>query len=304
MKDNYFIRNLETGKLELHFDKATYQELPQELKNKIKNYFLWSRNASAWVSKGKFGGYCDIIAQELGLADKGKTGERLAFAEQMERKVERAENRAEKMEEKADKALGKCEQLQSEHKRNCQDHAYVFQPGMGGTFDRYRERVFNRYAKGFEEYRKSQHYSNQAATASRTASQEKLRNPAFLDRRIKENEKEIREIERRIKTTTTPEYIQEYGEKHDLNAYWDMLGRHYEEAMDKLNFYRAKMDEIGGAVFSKDNIKVGSIVKIRGSWCKVDRANPTTVSITIIAGGAAGFKLKYPYAEIKEVKTN
>ncbi len=305
MENNYFIRNRETGKLELHFDKATYQGLGRELKEKIKSYFLFSRNAGAWVSKGKFDGYFpQAIAKEIGLTDAGETGERLSFAEQQEAKVERAENRAERMETRAKKAISKAEGLQAEHNRNCQDHAYVFQPGMGGAFDRYRERVANRYGKGFEEYRKSEHYTRQAETARRTASQAKLQNPAFLDRRIKENEAEIREINRIVERINAAGYLENHVKSgypaDSLEKYEVKLGERFEEVSDKLNYYRTCLDEIGGAAFSKGNVSKGDLVKIRGNFCLVQRANPSTVNILIINGGAQGMELKYPYAEIKK----
>jgi len=307
MKNNYFIRNRETGKMELHFDKATYQGLDRELKGKVKGYFLFSRYAGAWVSKGKFDGYFpQAIAKEIGLTDAGETGERLSFAEQQEQKVERAEARAERCEARADKAIDRAEGLQAEFNRNRQDHAYIFQPGMGGSFDRYRERVQARYDKGFEEYRKSEHYRHQAENAQRTASQAKLRNPAFLDRRIKENEAEIREINRIVKRINAPGYLENHikaGYPADsLEKYEKKLGERFEEVSDKLNFYRACLDEIGGAAFSKANVNKGDVVKIRGTWRQIERTNPNTVSVINVDGPCAGWKMKYPYAEIKEVR--
>jgi hypothetical protein len=303
MENNYFIRNLETGKLELHFDKSTYQDLDRELKQKVKNYFLWSRYAGAWVSKGKFDGYWPLaIAQELGLEDGKAEGERLSFAEQQDRKVKRAEAREERYEAQADKAEAKGTRLQAEHKRNCQDHAYVFQPGMGGAFDRYRERVANRYGKGFEEYRKSQHYRNMAATAARTASQAKLTRPDFLDRRITEAETELRELTRRMDRINSPEYLAEHGDNPDLAPYAERLEQRFEEVADKLNFYKAKLEGIGGIAYTPENIKPGAVVKIRRSWCKVVRANPKTVSVVIVDGPCVGWKFKYPYAEIQELR--
>ena len=38
--NDYFIVNLETGKLELHFDKATYDGLTDAQKSDIKSNFL------------------------------------------------------------------------------------------------------------------------------------------------------------------------------------------------------------------------------------------------------------------------
>ena len=79
---NYFILNLETGKLELHFEKAAYMALSAAQKNEIKNKFLWGRNSGCWISRAKEPNLAWAIrcAEKLGLQDAGKTGERLSFA--------------------------------------------------------------------------------------------------------------------------------------------------------------------------------------------------------------------------------
>ena len=93
-----YIMNKETGKLELHFDKADYMDLSEELKKEIKSNFLFSRKAGAWVSRAKFPNLwrAEQVAKKLGLENGGKVGETLSFREQMERKAERAEARAER----------------------------------------------------------------------------------------------------------------------------------------------------------------------------------------------------------------
>jgi hypothetical protein len=50
---DYFIVNKETGKLELHFDKATYQALDDDAKAEIKSNFLWGRRSGCWISRCK-----------------------------------------------------------------------------------------------------------------------------------------------------------------------------------------------------------------------------------------------------------
>jgi len=48
-----YIMNMETQKLELHFEKADYMALSEELKKEIKSNFLFSRKAGAWISRTK-----------------------------------------------------------------------------------------------------------------------------------------------------------------------------------------------------------------------------------------------------------
>lgn len=98
---NYFIRNRDTDKLELHFDKATYKGLSSEQRTLVKNYFLFSRQAEAWVSKAKiFGGitgahYAEKIATDLGFTDAGETGERKTALQQVVATNEKADRRKE-----------------------------------------------------------------------------------------------------------------------------------------------------------------------------------------------------------------
>ena len=91
-------RNLETGKLELHFDKSEYMALSADQKSEIKSAFLFSRYNSAWVSRCKFPNLyrAERIAEKIGLEKTDATGEKLTFEEQQERKAERAERRAER----------------------------------------------------------------------------------------------------------------------------------------------------------------------------------------------------------------
>ena len=74
--ESYYVRNRETGKLELHFDKADYDGLADEQKREIKGAFLWGRRSGCWISRCKEPNLwrAEQIAKALGLADAGKTG--------------------------------------------------------------------------------------------------------------------------------------------------------------------------------------------------------------------------------------
>ena len=84
-----YILNRETGKIELRFEKEDYMAMSNEQKAMLKRGFLWSRHAGAWVSRAKEPNLYTPkrIAKELGFEDGGKTGERLSFVEQLERKA-------------------------------------------------------------------------------------------------------------------------------------------------------------------------------------------------------------------------
>jgi hypothetical protein len=201
-----YIFNLETTKIELHFDKAGYDALTDEQKRELKSAFLWSRSGKCWVSRAKEPNLWrpKRIAEKLGFMEERREGERLTYAEQLERQAERAENRAERYDGYAANAEGRAEQLQKPISGMRGDIAFFTQPNInssaGRAFTRRREKMFDQYNRGFEEYRKSDYFKDRALTARETASQVQFDNPAYLDRRIKECKKEIRSREKNIIT--------------------------------------------------------------------------------------------------------
>ena len=179
--------NRETEKLELHFDKADYQSLPAEDKAAIKSCFLWSRTASAWVSRAKWPHTyaAEKLAERLGFDKPEKEGDRLTFAEKVEREADRAEARADRMDARADRAEKTAEALQKPMNDHHGDIAFFTQPNIntsaGRAFTRYRNRVYEQFDRGIEEYRKSEYYRQRAETARETA-REELRREA-MDRK-------------------------------------------------------------------------------------------------------------------------
>lgn len=280
---DYFIVNKETGKLELHFDKSTYQALDDDAKAEIKSNFLWGRRSGCWISRCKEPNLYSArrVAQKYGLTDAGKTGERLSFAEQMERKAERAERRAERYDARSEAAEKRGEALQKPINDMHGDIAFFTQPNIntsaGRAFTRRREKMFAAFDRGFEEFRKSAYWQGRAETARATASQKELQNRGFVQRRIAERESSIRKVKKGIEeyegfldaldrgetprdhhgweVKLTPEQVQE-----QIEAWLDRL----EALLDELGFYQGCMDSLGGVKFNSDNIKVGYHVRYRG----------------------------------------
>lgn len=314
--ENYYILNLETGKIELHFEKSYYAALSEEDKSSIKSCFLWGRRSSCWISRTKEPNNTRAIriAEKIGIANAGKTGERLSFAEQMERKAERAERRAERYEEHAEAAEKRGEQLQKPLNDMNGDIAFFTQPNIntsaGRAFTNRRNKMFAAFEHGFDEFKKSEYWRERAKTAQATADRKELQDPGFVMRRIKEREADIRALKRNIdeqenmlkaieagaepvdrhgwKVNTTPEKIQKSLE------YWlDRL----EIKLDELGFYQTCLDNAGGVRFSRENIKIGDIVKIWHRWIgEVISAGPKNITIN-----SNGFELTYSYAEIESV---
>lgn len=328
--DNYFIENMETGKIELHFEKSAYMELSEEQKREIKSNFLFSKYSSAWVSRCKFPNTfrAKELVKKLGLADGGKTGETLSFEEQQQIKASKAERRADRMEYRAEKAQERGETLQKPINDMHGDIAFFTQPNIntsaGRAFTHRREKMWAAWESGFNEFKKSEYYKERAEQARQTAQQTRPTDKGFIQRRIDEAEKTIRSQKKNIKeyediltriengeTVTawngkpyTAEKLTEYIEHHN---------RILDDAMSKTIYYYDCMEEVGGLKYSKSNIKKGDIVNI-GRWkVKVESTGTKNISGVIlhddltpcILNEQTGYAMrtKANYAEIKELVT-
>lgn len=315
----YYVMNRETQKLELHFSKEEYMELPEELKKGVRSNFLFSKKSGSWVSRAKFPNLwrAEAVVEKLGLEDGGKVGENLTFAEQMERKAERAEKRAERYEHKADMAVQKGEILQKPIKDMHGDIAFFTQPNInssaGRVFTRRREKMFSAWERGFEEFKKSEYYAERAETARQTAEQTRPTDKGFIDRRIKDAEKTIRAQKKnlqsyyeKLKRIEQGEEIQRYGggtiTAETVKGWIETAEQIIENAISKSIYYHECLEAVGGVVFSQENIKTGYIVDLdRWGRCKVMGTGKVNISYEIMDGGAAGMGGKAAYAEIKSI---
>ncbi|OCZ51372.1 DUF3560 domain-containing protein [Dehalobacter sp. TeCB1] len=314
-----YILNQETQKFELHFDKAEYMALSESQKKEIKSNFLWSRTAGAWVSRSIHHHYRAVqIAEKLGLENGGKEGQRLSYAEELERKQERAEARAERFETYSENAEKRGKVMTSALDPYRGDIAFFTQPIIAGhsgsqAFARQRERLYARVHKGFEEYRKSEYFADRAATARATADASQLKKPIYLHNRIKEQNALIKKLEGYIADYENTLYKIEQGEAVKNYKGEILTTERIEKAIenciekmeyeiDKLAFFQNCMDEIGGNKFGRENIKVGYVVKIaRWGRCLILTAGPVNVTYKILDGGASGGILTDPYAAIVEI---
>jgi hypothetical protein len=259
-----YIFNLETTKIELHFDKADYAALSDELKRELKSAFLWSNRGKCWVSRAKEPNLwrAKEIAKKLGFTEEQREGERLTYAEQIERQSERAEKRTERYETYAVNASARAAQLQKPLNDMFGDISFFTQPNInssaGRAFSNYRDRLYNRYHKGFEEYRKSEYFQARMEIARMTASQAKFDDPAYLDRRIKECKREIRSREKNIVSYEEILFSVENGEKktwHDgevvsIESVQSLISHELElveKAMDKQGFLENCLDKVSAS---------------------------------------------------------
>ena len=314
-----YIINKETGKLELHFDKADYLALPEDQKKEIKSNFLFSRRANAWVSRAKFPNLyrAELVAKKLNLMNGGKVGETLSFAEQMERKAERAEARAERYDARSSNAATREEALQKPINDMHGDIAFFTQPNInssaGRAFTNRRNRMFNAFEKGFEEFRKSEYYAERAAIARQTSLDTKPDDKGFCDRRIKDAEKTYRAQKKNIESYN--EYLEKIDSGKEIKRInGDLLTRQdvenwienaeeiMEQAISKITYYKECLENLGGVQFSKDNIKVGYAVELnRWGKCRVVGTGKVNITYQIMEGGASGCVGKAAYAEINKI---
>ena len=326
--DNYYIRNNETGKLELHFDKDDYMALNDDDKAMIRSNFLFSRKYGTWCSRCKFPNLYrpEQVAKKLGLVDAGRTGENLTFAEQQERKMEKAERRAERMEYKAEKAIERGEALQKPINDMHGDIAFFTQPNInssgGRAFTRHRERMFSAWERGFEEFKKSEYYESCAAKARATANGQNQQDKGFCQRRIDEAESSIRKLSKNIKEykgyieaiekgeTPKDKYgweIKSSKESIERNIErWDEM---LENEIGKSVYYHECIEKLGGVVFTKNNLHKGDLIRInkfRNAIVRAVRFGAKNITFEFTDGHmkyADGSPMlgKCSYAEVMEV---
>lgn len=312
----YYLINRETGKLELHFNKADYDALTDDQKREIKSAFLWGRRSGCWISRCKEPNLwsAEKIAKALGLADGGTTGERLSFAAQQERKAEKAERRAERLENAASRAEARGEALQKPINDMRGDVAFFTQPNInssaGRAFTRRRDRMFAAYEAGFKEFNKSAYYRERAAIAHNTAAQKGLQDKGFIGRRIAECETALRKLKKNVERyegfkrqieqgTTVQRFNGEPLTLDTVNEWIETTLDRMEAQLDKLGYYQDALDALGGVEFSQENIKPGYIVEVKHfGACRVVSTGPKNITYQ---AGVDGVVLTAAYAEISRI---
>lgn len=314
---NTYIMNKETGKIELHMEKEDYDSLSEAEQKSLRGAYLWSGKLKAWVSRAKFPNlyHPKQIAKELGFTEEEKVGERLTYAQQLERQTERAEARAERYEGYASNAEKRGKALTSELEQHRGDIAFLTQPIIHGhkgseSFANRRRQIYSRFDKGMEEYRKSEYFKGKAATAMATAENAKLKVPSYLYNRIKEGTAAIRKLNKNLdkadalmtEIENSPEenpVVRGYYMLEKVTEWRERLLEMMEVEIDKLGFFQNALEEIGGFRFNQGNIKPGYVIKMRrlGNY-KVLKTDPTTLyAKSISTGGMCSFN----YAEIEEI---
>lgn len=306
----YFVHNLEEDRLHIHTGgKSDWLTIPENDRNEIKRACLWSKSRNCWLSRAKGRKALIYIGDALkraGFEDRGEDGEKLSYAEQVEAKQQKAEDRADRMENRAEKA----ETLGNRLHETAHQMASAIpfgQPILVGHHsehrDRnYRDRIHNTFGKAFNELDKAKHYEGRAATARQTAEGAQFSNPTYLGKRIAEAETEERLIQRRLEGK-----FYEHSEPETISeAYRDQLNERLAEIQDKLGFLRHCLETCGVKTFTRESLKGMKEVLIRRSWQEIVKLNPKTVSVPNICfpspESQRKWAMKYPYCEVKDAR--
>lgn len=306
----YYIHNLETDKLNIFTGgKADWLTIPDADRARIKSACLWSRSINGWVSRSKGGlsrFYAEDVLKRNGFEDRGAEGERLTFAEQVEATQDRAAERADRFE---DRSISAAHDSAAHHKTSHDMLAVIplGQPILVGHHsekrDRaYRERAWNQMGKAVEASDRAQHYAGRAATARATADGAQYSDPAYLGRRIKECEAEIRQFGWRLQGK-----FYSYSDPRPISdAERERYQRLLEREQDKLEFHQHCLATCGRAVFNKATLAGKTAVKVRGRWELIVKLNPTTVAVPNICypleEHQRKYALKYPYSDVQDAK--
>ena len=306
----YYVHDLESDKLHIHTGgKADWLTLPDADRDAIKRGCLWSNSRGCWVSRAKWAGatmHLRPLLSRLGFEDRGEAGERLAFADKVTAVQERAEARAERAEARAVAADREADVRFNSHNietlRGMQGEPVKLGHHSAGRHLRLIEKADTDMRKGCEAMDRRDHYRRRAESARATAEGAQYSNPAYLGRRLKEFEAEERLLMRRLEgkfyAHSDPEPISD--------EYRERLETLLAELRDKIGFFRHCFEECRGEVFDRETLKGKQFVLIRGTWERVVRLNPTTVSVYNICfqteESQRKWPLKYLYAEVKGAK--
>lgn len=241
--ENFYQNNLETGKLNIHTNKAFYDALDAEQQKVFRSYCLWSGRQQCWVSKGKAEncGQLKVKLNGMGFEQRDAIGEKPSFEQKIEREQQHALQRSERADQRSAHAESTSDILYSRAK----DMASVIpfgQPILVGHHsekrDRnYRGRIEGTFKKAFEESDKAAYYAGKAAEERRVAEGGKYRNPDYLTKKIRQTETSIRQLERRLLGKQYPHS----PEKEISETARLMYNGRLAEENEKLQFYQKCM---------------------------------------------------------------
>lgn len=248
------------------------REIAEVLKT---NGFRWSRNLDAWYLPRTWGEATRaqrVKALQATLREEVEVlvdldQPRRSAAERAAERRERAEQRAERMDARAEAAAARAAAADAERRR-IQDAIPFGQPVLVGHHSQRRhERALDRMERNLyraaEESERAEDARAAADRARKVAAGAESK--VTIGNRIERNEAEARRIRRRLQ-----------GAEGTYRRRLELL---ITDLDDQLALDRAKLDEAGGVEHSRETVRPGDFVRIRGHWYTVVRSNPKTVTV-------------------------
>jgi len=298
-------KNLEHEGIEIEFPGKPAQEVIDDLK---ANGFRWARFNKVWYSKGH--DYQVAIANKYAAYD-GEVGEKMTFAEKMDAKLKRADNRAERYSGLAEKNEAKSEALYNEAHRMA-DVIPLGQPILVGHHSegrdrRYLERIHNKFGESVETQKKAEYFEQRASSSADF--KDRTYNLGTTIRRIKKLEADARSITRSVDKHIFEWQTYHLNPDHPNHEYSLLSKTHLqwgENRLDvideQLEYWRAVVvehEKDGKKVWSKADFKAGEVIMTGFGRATVKRVNPTTLAVIFfndslnLGNSRHGFKIPY-----------
>ncbi|MGE8426266.1 MAG: hypothetical protein ACN6O7_00250 [Sphingobacterium sp.] len=245
--ENYLIRNLETGFLEIHVaGKEEFLKLSAKNRELLKNKCRWSRPGNCWISKADFD-LCKAIAdrfRKLGYNDEGWKGRRIPF----EKKILQRLNKNAVVASKYERKSQILERKSATHIRNAEHYRRLVssEPNQFKKQDLKRKSAISE-RKAISLLENANYCKDQAAgILERSAILElNLANPKYLKSQIyKKNVRSVLQSEKKAGNT----YINSAPLAD--RSYADRLlsvGR-IKTAQEEEYFYKSKLKTIGDGI--------------------------------------------------------
>lgn len=270
--------------------------------------FRWSRNLGAWFLPRAWSeptrlGRVKALAAQLGerlQIDVDEATPARSAAEREAEAQERAAARAERLDARAEKAHAEsAAELAAEDR--IRDYIPFGQPVLVGHHSQRRheralEKADRHFQRGMDANRKAQEAEAGAARARLVASGEE--SVVTIGNRIERLEAELREVRRRL-VGTGKAYTSH--EKPAEGSYRTRLQRREAELLDELEHNQAKLAAAGGVAYSRENVRPGDLVRVRGIWYPVARSNAKSVSVpSPMAAADSKWTNTAPWREVQD----
>nr|WP_281496971.1 DUF3560 domain-containing protein [Ornithinimicrobium sp. F0845] len=209
------------------------------------------------------------VSIDTTLQDRGEREQRI---------TQLSQNRVDRLESRADQEEDLSEQRYAAY-RQISDHIPLGQPILLGHHSQARaERDHRRMGSHMDASVEHQRQANEARAAANSAqaNQRHRRAPVTVANRIERLGADVRRLERTLAGMNAHGVPEENGHRQSVE---DRLAI---DRADLEHWKQVRADQIASGEatdYSRDTVAVGDLVKIRGSWRTVARANAKTVSV-------------------------